>query len=260
MISSIDNSRIKDARKLQQRRHRLAQQEFVVEGVRLLSDAWQTGVRPHLVFYDAGLAQTNPALAALLAELQHAGVECHECTPPVLASLCTTVTPQGIAALLPLPDLPPPFPLSLLLVLDRVRDPGNVGTLLRTAEATGVDLVICGPETVDPYNEKVVRAAMGAHFRLAIKACGSWREVAIFLPQHAPIYLADATAAMCYDQVDWRPPAVLVVGGEAEGASADARAVAQPIAIPMLGHAESLNAAIAGAVILFEAARQRRLG
>jgi TrmH family RNA methyltransferase len=100
---------------------------------------------------------------------------------------------------------------------------------------------------------------MGAHFRLPIVTSADWAGVWQTLPSGQPLYLAEQHAALAYDQVDWRQPAVLVVGGEAAGASAAVRARATPIAIPMLGRVESLNAAVAGAVILFEAARQRRV-
>jgi len=139
-----------------------------------------------------------------------------------------------------------------------VRDPGNAGTLLRSAEAAGVELVLCGPETVDPFNDKVVRAGMGAHFRLPLRICLDWPSVQSWLTSEQKLYVAQAGATIPYDQVAWLHPVALVVGGEASGASLAARSAAQPIAIPMQGNVESLNAAIAGAIILFEAARQRR--
>jgi TrmH family RNA methyltransferase len=119
-------------------------------------------------------------------------------------------------------------------------------------------LVIFAPDTVDPFNDKVLRAGMGAHFRLPLRTCQRWNDVRPLLHADQQIYLAEATASRAYDQVDWRAPVALIVGGEAAGASQEAQALAQPIAIPMLGRAESLNAAVAGAIILFEAARQRR--
>ncbi len=257
-IQSRDNPRIKAAKRLQQRRERLAQGRFLVEGARLVADAWQAGIRPQVVFYDpAGLTAASPA-HALLAEMQRAGIACVPCTPQVIAELTETVTPQGIAAVLPLPERPLPPRVTFALLLDGVRDPGNAGTLLRSAEAAGVELVLFGPQTVDPFNGKVVRAGMGAHLRVPLREAASWAEVHALLPEGLPLYLAEMDAPLDYDQVDWRRPAALVVGGEAAGASAAARAAATPIRIPMLGKVESLNAAMAGSVVLFEAARQRR--
>ena len=130
--------------------------------------------------------------------------------------------------------------------------------LLRSAEAAGVDLAIFGPDTVDPFNDKVVRAGMGAHFRLPLQIAGTLPQLQQLLGDAMPLYLADAEGELAYDDVDWRTPAVLVVGGEANGASAAMRARARLIRIPMHGRVESLNAGIAGSIILFEAARQRR--
>ena len=258
MITSISNNRIKEARKLQSRRQRQATGHLLLEGIRLIGDAHQSGILPALVFFVPEAMHTNEAGARLLEQLQSVGVECLACTETVFATLAETVTPQGLAAIVPLPQLPTPSQPTFTLILDQVRDPGNAGTLLRSAEAAGVELVLCGPETVDPFNDKVVRAGMGAHFRLPLRICPDWPSVQSWLAAGQKLYVAQADAEIPYDQVAWRDPMALIVGGEASGASLAARIAAQPIAIPMQGNVESLNAAIAGAIILFEAARQRR--
>jgi TrmH family RNA methyltransferase len=260
MIASTQNARIKAARKLSERKERYAAGQFLVEGVRLLRDAWQSGIRPAAVFYAGELVAANPPALALLDELQAAGVECLACTPPVFASLTDTVTPQGLAGVMPLLQRPLAEPLRLALVLDGVRDPGNAGTLLRSAAAAGADVVFFGPGSVDPYNDKVVRAGMGAHFRVPLRVCATWAQVESLLPATLTRFVAAAGAIHTYDQVDWRQPCALIVGGEAEGASASAHARATPIAIPMHNGVESLNAGVAGSIVLFEAARQRRAG
>lgn len=259
VISSSANPRIKAARKLQRRRSRHEQGRLLVEGVRLVRDAWQAGAQVETVFYVAEQIAANPAAGEVLHALQQQRVEVLACTPQVFADLAETVTPQGLAAVVALPQLPTPVARDLILILDRVRDPGNAGTLLRCAEAAGVALVVFGPETVDPFNEKVVRAGMGAHFRVPLRVAETWDAVtAQLLPEQA-LYLAEAGAALDYAEVDWCVPAALIVGGEAAGAGAAARLTATPITIPMAGRVESLNAGVAGSVILMEAARQRRL-
>lgn len=259
MITSIHNPRIKAARKLADRKERYATGMLLAEGVRMIDDAVRCGIRPFVAFYDPQALESNPAAAALLAALEAGGTDCQPCTPAVFATLTSTMTPQGIVAVLPLPlHLPLPMPLTFALVLDAVRDPGNAGTLLRSAAAAGVQAVVFGPHTVDPFNEKVLRAGMGAHFRVPLRICPTWEQVRQLLGAGAHLYLAEAGAALTYDQVDWRAPCALVVGGEASGAGAAARAAATAIAIPMYSTVESLNAAVAGSVILFEAARQRR--
>lgn len=259
MITSPSNNRIKEARKLQRRRERHAQGQALIEGVRLVRDAWQAGATLHHVFYAPELLGDQQATMTLIQELEAARVELVPCSVSVFATLSETVTPQGIAATIALPQLPVPTPRTLTLLLDQVRDPGNAGTLLRSAAAAGVELTLFGPETVDPFNEKVMRAGMGAHFRTPIHTIERWDQAAAWVDDDQPLYVAEATGALAYDQVDWTLAATLVVGGEANGASEWVHQRATAIRIPMQGATESLNAAVAGSVILFEAARQRRL-
>jgi len=257
MITSTTNHRIKDARKLLTRKGRHNAGQLLLEGVRLLGDAWRSGMRPTLVFFSPD-DLTSSEGRRLLAEMEAAGCECIPCTSTVFASLSETTTPQGIAGVLPLPQLVWPERPTLLLILDGVGDPGNAGTLIRSAEAAGCDGVIFAPAAVDPFNDKVVRAGMGAHFRLPIRSCAAWSAVDALLSPGMRCYLADAHAAFDYTAIDWRAPCALVVSNEAHGASAAARSLSSAVTIPMHGRGESLNAAIAGSVIIFEAARQRR--
>ena len=257
MITSSANPTIKEARRLATRNGRYAAGQVFVEGVRLATDIWRSGAVPEQVFYAPDLL-LSPEGKQLLAELKAAGCRCLACTAAVFASLSEPTTPQGIGAIWPLPQLPWPAQPSLLLILDGVSDPGNAGTLVRSAEAAGCDGVLFAPGTVDPFNEKTLRAGMSAQFRLPTRVCTSWSDVEPLLPPTLHCFVADAHAQRAYTAVDWRPPAALVVCNEAHGASSEASRRCTPVTIPMLGAGESLNAAIAGAVILFEAARQRR--
>ncbi len=259
LITSIHNPRVKLVRALQtQGKARRATGQIVLEGVRLLSEALAAGARPHFALHTLPFAQ-SAAAADLLTELQAQGVPCLPVTDSVMAHAAQTQTPQGILAVLPMPVLPFPNAPSLLLALDGLAEAGNLGTVLRSAAAAGVEGVLLLPNCVDPFNPKALRAAMGAHFRIPIQHT-TWPWIAAEWPD-LPFYLADPAAEMPYDAVDWRRPAALIIGGEAHGASAAARQqAAQAIAIPMANAAESLNAAAAAAVILFEAQRQRRHG
>ncbi len=258
VIVSKDNPRIRTTSRLKQRRERLERGVLLLEGVRLVADAWDAGVRPLSLFYDPDALRDGSPGALLLYKMMEAGVEAWACTTPVFAELSETVTPQGLAAIVPLPELPLPAAPTLVLVLDGVRDPGNAGTLLRSAEAVGVEMALFGPGTVDAFNGKVVRAAMGAHMRLPLRELSSWEALRSLLPAAMPLYVAEMDARLSYDSVAWREPAALIVGGEAEGASAAAHAEATAIRIPMHAPVESLNAAMAGTIVLFEAARQRK--
>jgi TrmH family RNA methyltransferase len=148
--------------------------------------------------------------------------------------------------------------LDFVFIPDAVRDPGNLGTMLRTAAAAGVQAVFVPPETVDPLSPKVVRGGMGAHFRLPIHLV-RWERIVSHL-KTMKVYLAAAGEGMTYTKADFSSPLALIVGGEAEGASIHAQSLATAhVQIPMPGEVESLNAAVAAGVLLFEAARQRSL-
>lgn len=179
-----------------------------------------------------------------------------------------TMHPQGIVAAFPFLEWAVPAATKsapLCLVCDDIRDPGNLGTLLRTAEAAGVHAVWTTPGTVDTYNPKVVRAAMGTHFRLPIFAERTWdmieRELNDVGIASDRLFCTETHVNLAYDAVEWKLPAALVISNEAHGLTSQARYACErgaSICIPMEAGTESLNAAVAGAVILFEAARQRR--
>lgn len=253
-IKSTQNERVKYVRSLARRRVRQREGRFVVEGTRLVEEVVRAGSTPALVLYTEAWA-TMPSNQPLLAALARAGEGAWEVTDAVLAACADTETPQGVLAVVPVVDLAPQP--GLILILDQVRDPGNLGTVLRSAEAAGVGQVLLAPGTVDAYNPKVVRAAMGAHFRLSVISL-DWPDIGARLAGRA-VWLADATGEIAYDHVDWIEPSALIVGGEAAGAGEEAAALATGrVCIPMAGGAESLNAAMAATVILFEAARQQR--
>jgi TrmH family RNA methyltransferase len=173
----------------------------------------------------------------------------------LLKSLSETETPQGILAVLNNSRLPIPDSPSFILILDQIRDPGNLGTLLRTAAATGIDAVFLPPETTDVFAPKVVRSGMGAHFRLPIHSM-TWEDISE-QTKDLQVYLADMDGKSCWE-TDLRKPLALIIGGEAEGASDKARQLAtQKISVPMAGNVESLNAGVAGSVLMFEVVRQR---
>lgn len=257
MITSAQNPKLKLVRALLGRsRERRESGAFVAEGVRLLEEAWQANwpfrfalVRP----------QRSERVQALVERLLQNGVEVDEVAAPLLDSLSDTETSQGILAVLSLSGNTSPIsPTDFALILDRIRDPGNLGTLLRTAAAAGVQAVFLSPETTDAFAPKVVRAGMGAHFRLPIYSL-AWEEIRQAMAKQK-VYLADAAGQITCWQADFRLPLALIISNEAEGPSQEARTLAhKTVCIPMPGRSESLNAAIAGAILMFEVVRQRGL-
>jgi TrmH family RNA methyltransferase len=255
MITGTSNEKVKFARSLARKKERVAAGKFLIEGTRLAGEAARAGIVPTIVFYERGAFQSDARLRGLVVGWEKAKVEVHEVSAAVMNALTETETPQGIVVVLPLPQLRAPTNPQLTLILDRVRDPGNLGTILRTAWAANVDLALLAPETADAYNPKVVRAAMGAHFHVPI-ASSTWDEIAVRLSDIARVYVSDAESKTPYTQADWTPPVALIVGGEAEGASEQAHKLATyTLSIPMPGTAESLNAAVAAGILLFEAVR-----
>ena len=256
VIRSPVSPTLRFVRSLQRRKTRWQERAFLVEGPRAVADALATGARPTLV-----LLREDAAFDLAPTPSHDAHAPLRRVAPALFDALADTVTPQGVLAVFPFPDVPQTKPgAPLFLVLDRLRDPGNVGTLLRTAAGAGVTAVYLTPQSVDPYNPKTVRAAMGAHFRLPIRDLAAIETER--LVDTCPLrVVADASSTLPYDALDWTQPALLVVGSEADGPSDDTRRLATNVAsIPLAAGVESLNAAVAGSIILFEAARQRRRG
>jgi len=253
VITSSQNSKIKLVRALLGRaKERHDANAFVAEGVRLVEEAVNSNWGFQFVLYDESL---NEKGKLLVEGLKLGGVDVEEVSESVMKSLSETETPQGILAILGHTQLPIPNYLNFILIPDQIRDPGNLGTLLRTAAAAGVQAVLLPPETTDAFAPKVVRSGMGAHFRLPIHSM-TWEEIREQI-KDLQIYLADMDGKPCWE-TDLRPSLALIIGSEAEGVSEAARKLAtQKISIPMAGNVESLNAGVAGSVLMFEVVRQR---
>lgn len=262
MLTSMSNERVKLVRGLQsQRKTREKEGRFVIEGVRLIEDALRAKADFDFVFYE----ETNDERAQkLLKSLTERSVNVIQTSGEIMRAVADTEHSQNVIAVvknqrLGIRDSIPNLQ-SLILICDRISDPGNLGTLLRAAAAAGVNSVWLSPETVDAFNPKVVRAGMGAHFRLSLESL-SWDEIKE-RAKDLRVRLADAQRntehETRYDLADWTMPCALIVSSEAEGASAEAQALKpEPVFIPMMNEVESLNAGVAGSIILFEAVRQR---
>ena len=299
MISSNQNPKIKLARALIGRprsirgvKERREAEAFLAEGVRLVEEASAANWSFRFVLYSDELSERGKKL---VEKLEDKKIDVEKVESRLLQSLSETETSQGILAILNDSRIPIPESPSFILIPDSIRDPGNLGTLLRTADAAGVQAVLIPPETTDAFAPKVVRAGMGAHFRLPIHSM-SWDEIRAFVsathlnphrssttsPKSDPplsphfavqkwgdergaeagggnlqIFIADMNGQSCWE-TDLHQPLALIVGGEAEGASEQARKLATAfVKIPMAGKTESLNAAVAGSVLMFEVMRQR---
>lgn len=250
MITSLTNEKVKLAHALQtQPKARRSEGRLALEGVRLIRDAVAAGQRPDYILFDPE--------AVTIADLHAPEKLCIEATPEVIRHVSVTETPQGAVGVFPILPPPLPTPLTRVLVLDAISDPGNLGTMLRTAAAADVDAVLLAPGCADAYNPKALRAGMGAHFRVPVLET-SWARLEVVL-RDLHVRLADMTGDRTYDAADWTRPWALIIGSEAHGESPQAAELAdERIYIPMAGRTESLNAAIACGVLLFEAAKAKR--
>lgn len=241
-------------RSLGRRKARQAERAFLVEGRRLVEDAAQHGqIRSLLARED--IPQT------WLDALSIAPDRIRRVRADVFDAASEVEHAQGVAAMCEFPESDRVLgdPNELVLILDRVRDPGNLGTALRSAAAVGIRSVLITRGTVDPFAPKVVRAGMGAHFRLAI-GHASREALARIVGTGRDIVHADAGAAEVYTEYSWHDATALVIGGETEPLSADLAAiVTKAVAIPMRAGMDSLNAGVAASVLLFEVQRQGRV-
>lgn len=256
VIASNSNPGIKMVRSLQRRKIRQQERAFVVEGMRAVWDVVEAGIAPRAIYVRDDLnIDEMPQLPG--------SVPIRRVLRGIFDTLTDVAHPQGVLAVVPMlqtPALPEILDSDapLVLVVDAVRDPGNLGTLLRSAAGAGADHVAIAPETVDPYHPRAVRAAMGAHLRVPFSH-RTWDELTEWLERFGVVALADASGDAIYDCVSWLPSAALIVGGEAFGATTAAKRCARMrVAIPLAKDVESLNAGVAGSLLLFEAARQRR--
>lgn len=236
---------------------------WLVEGVRPLEEALRHGAAVETLFVTAK-AKEEDRVAALVAAAEGIGAVACEVPEELLVEVSDAQTPQGVVGIV----LAPTRSIKLqahsnpwLLVVDRVQDPGNLGTLCRTALAAGVTGMVLLPGTVDPGNPKAIRASAGAMFGLPIAqlTIGEWLAQA----KQAGIRIVTADLGghnSIYD-IDWTGPIALVVGNEAAGPSKELLNASDEVArIPMPGPAESLNVSVAAAVCLYEGVRQRRVG
>ena len=254
---AFTHPRVKRLRQLVERssaRHR--ERAFVVEGPTLLAEALDAGLAVQCVFVASG-SGAHPVVVRAVA----AGVPAFDLAQGVLERVAGTVTPQPVMAVVAAVDVPIDqlAGASLVLVCVDVRDPGNLGTVLRSAEAAGVGGVICCEGSVDIYNPKCVRASAGSLFHTRIVARGEPVEVLGTLGGWGLRRLGTrARDGAVYHLSDLTGPTALVLGNEAHGLpSSTSSSVDGWVTIPMAGRAESLNVGMAAAVLCFEAARQR---
>jgi TrmH family RNA methyltransferase len=238
---------------------------LLVEGAKLVEEAVVAGLAAMAVAVDDERLARSPRGEALVARLRAAGAPVWACAASVLARMSSVTTPQGIAAIFARPRASPDAvfpaaPPALAVIAAGIRDPGNLGAVIRTAEAAGATGLAALVGGADPFRDKAVRAAAGSTFRLPV--IGPAEPAAVLdgaRRGRARILLAEANGELDYASADLRGPVALVLGSEGAGIPEPLRAAAQgSIRVPMAAPVDSLNVAVAAGVLLFEARRQRR--
>lgn len=254
--------RVRYWRRLTRRPFRTREGRFLIEGVRNVEEALATGWAVEEVLCTRE-AYAQARVRAVVAAAEARGIPVWEVGRSMLEEITTTVTPQGVAALAKQPtwsweDVLRTEGVPLVVVVDGVQDPGNLGTILRTAAAAGASGVILLPGTVDPFNPKAVRASAGGIFRIPVVRAVDLEAVVELAAAGVRLLVADVAAGADLYGVDLTGPVAVVVGGEARGPGEGVRALRHTaVRVPMPGGVESLNVGVACAVILYEAVRQR---
>lgn len=251
VIASRNNPLIRRIQALQTSRTRESERFLVLEGRLAVQDAVDAGFTPELLVVSDSFPVHE--LSNALSEVEHRRV-----SESLFLQISQTVSPQGIMALVPEPlVVTDPGQTPLILVSDAIRDPGNLGSIIRSAAASGATSVVLTPGCVDPANPKVVRSAMGGHFRIPILHHSNQQLRALLSSCHQ-VVAAIPGAATTYDQIDFTLPTTILIGSEATGLAPDVVDLAShQVSIPMHSASDSLNAAMAASVLLFEAQRQR---
>ncbi len=253
ILSSPKNPNIQLARSLlEQGKARRKHNAFAAEGARLLEDGLASAFPLRFILYKTSLTPRARLVLEQIKPTQHA----FEVDDKLFDSLSDTDSSQGILGIFELPELSQPARQGFVVILDQLRDPGNLGAILRSADAAGVQAVCLPPGTTDVWAPKVVRAGMGAHFRLPLLQW-PWEAIAAYV-DGMTVFHADMRGQESLWQADLRGRTALLIGGEAEGISPEGRALAtRSVRIPMVGETESLNAAVSASVLMFEVLRQR---
>lgn len=259
-IESSDNQWIKLAVSLHQKKYRDQTGLFLLEGIHLVQECLKTDWCMEALMFAAG--SSSMEMDSVIQMAEQAGVCIYELKETVFKRVAETDTPQGIIAVVrqkrnflsvDKSDL-----LSVWVALDQVRDPGNVGTIIRSAEAAGISGIILSEGCADIFAGKTVRASMGAILHLPCFHGASSDILQFCRDQELKLFIADGSGSVCYSQADLTRKCMVVFGNEGVGVSRQyVMAADERISIPILGKAESLNVASAAAVIMFESARQR---
>lgn len=247
------------ARKLSKAVFRKKTRKFAAEGIKLVEEAYKAGKNPECLFC---VDNTLPMLEMVADFIENAGTPVYRVTDTIMNKISSNATPPGIIGIIDFVDIDCMKILEsnemAMVFLDGVRDPGNLGAIIRVADACGCGGLILGRGCVDVYNEKVIRATAGSIFNIPISICDSRCEEFLTAARDSGVRIigTDATGGKSYEQAVYTPPYIIVMGNEAWGISPEVRSICEDlITVPIYGKAESLNVAVAAGIVLYHARR-----
>lgn len=258
VISSKDNEFIKHIKKLKDKKYREMNKQFIIEGLKLIKEAIEENANIKQIVICDNCQNTGVIPKELMYEI--ARYECVYVTDKVFNSISDVNSPQGILAIIEINDKEKEIDYSqdIIVALDDIQDPGNLGTILRTVDSIGLNQILVSKGTADCYNPKVVRSTMGAIFRVKIIECEDLEKTLKEIKKHKfkLVVTSLQTENSLYD-IDFNKK-VIIIGNEANGVEAKIQEISdEKIKIPMLGKTESLNAAVATSIVLYEYVRQK---
>lgn len=261
-ISSLTNERVKAIRALEMRKERKETGLFVAEGASILISARDAGILPRTLVFQKGEAGTGPARSMVDACLR-AGAEVLEVTPQVMTKLAARDNPQALLGVYAQrwSDAPEPKRVAkdaLWLALEEIRDPGNLGTIIRTADAVGAAGIVLAGTCCDPFARECIRATMGSIFAVPLARMPQEQFIKLLKAWPGESVGTHLSARLDFRKAKYRAPALIVMGGEGPGLSAQAAAACRTLVrIPMAGSLDSLNLAVATGLVLYQAASDR---
>lgn len=257
-ITSKDNELIKHIRKLKDKKYRDESNEYVVEGVKLVEEAVKENAKIKQIIVCEDTTRTYEIPTHIMLEI--ARYECISVSNKIFNIITQVTNPQGIMAIIEknAQDEQIDYSQDIIVVLDDVQDPGNLGTILRTVDSIGLNQIIVSKGTADAFNSKVVRSTMGAIFRIKIIEVENLaQEIKEMRKHHLKLMVTSLQTKNSIYDIDFNKK-IIVIGNEANGVSKEIQDMADEKAkIPMLGRTESLNASVAAGVVMYEYVRQK---
>lgn len=260
MISSKDNEFIKHIKKLKEKKYRDQSGEYIIEGIKLIAEAINEKAKIKHIVICEDCEKANDIPKSMMYDI--ARYDCVYVTKKVFSSITQVQAPQGIFAVIEKEGIgvEVDYTENIILALDDIQDPGNLGTILRTADSVGLKQILVSKGTVDVYNPKVVRSTMGAIFRVKTIECEDLTKCIKEARRHRfKLVVTSLDTDNTIYNIDYKKK-IIAIGNEANGVSKQIQDMAdEKVKIPMLGKTESLNASVATGIVLYEYVRQKLL-